>query len=98
VKTNKGIYRKFNVSRTDGRDAPGEKHHGCHYFVLDLDHDPFAVPAMKKYALACREKCPELADDIEGWVESQRPCGCRSAGECGHHWGEALVYQKMESK
>ena len=46
----RGLYEKFEVRRTDGRDRPGEKHHGCRYFVLDLDHDPLAYPALVAYA------------------------------------------------
>jgi hypothetical protein len=42
----RGLYDKFNVSRTDGKSAPGEKHAGCRHFVLDLTHDPHARPAL----------------------------------------------------
>ena len=59
-----GIYRKFRISRTDGRDAPGEKHHGCRYFVLDLDHDPHVWPALRSYAVACSDTHPHLSRDI----------------------------------
>lgn len=34
---------RYRVTRNDGRDAEGEKHHGCRYFVLDLTHDPKAA-------------------------------------------------------
>lgn len=61
-----GIYRKFLVERTDGSSGPGLKHEHCNYFVLDLVHDPFAIPALKAYADACREKFPALADDLDG--------------------------------
>lgn len=61
----RGVYRKFNVTRTDGSSGPGGKHERCSYFVLDLEHDPFAVPALKAYAAACRETHPQLAIDIE---------------------------------
>ena len=63
--TNRGIYRKFNVTRTDGSSEPGGKHEHCKYFVLDLEHDPFAKPALRKYAEACRETHPDLARDLE---------------------------------
>ncbi len=46
----KGLIGKFTVTRNDGKDAPGEKHDGCAYFVLDLTHDPFAIPAIETYA------------------------------------------------
>ena len=60
----RGVYRKFKIERTDGKGAPGEKHDGCHYFVLDLTHDPFAIPALRAYAEACRTKRPQLAHDL----------------------------------
>ena len=60
-----GLYQKFNVSRTDGGDQPGEKHHGAEYFVLDLSDDPFAIPAAVAYADACRNDYPALAADLE---------------------------------
>ncbi len=60
----RGLYEKFEVKRTDGRSAPGEKHDGCEYFVLDLDHDPHALPALEAYANSCREQYPGLAYDL----------------------------------
>ena len=62
--TAQGLYRKFSVSRTDGSDAPGLKHFGCEYFVLDLRHDVFAAPALQAYAQACRHTHPQLAADL----------------------------------
>ena len=70
--TNRGIYRKYDVRRTDGSSEPGGKHERCAYFVLDLEHDQFAIPALKAYAKACSEQYPELADDIGTIVESAR--------------------------
>lgn len=46
----KGMYRKFAVRRTDGSSRKGGKHHGCGYFVLDMDHDPHIVSAIVAYA------------------------------------------------
>ena len=61
----RGLYRKFNVTRTDGRSEPGAKHSGCDYLVLDLDHDPCARGAAVKYAELCRrDGYVLLADDI----------------------------------
>lgn len=60
-----GLYPKFNVSRTDGGDQLGGKHHGAEYFVLDLSDDPFAIPAAVAYAAACRADYPVLAADLE---------------------------------
>lgn len=62
---NRGIYRKYKVTRTDGSSRKGKKHERCSYFVLDLDHDPFAAAALKAYAEACRETHPQLAREIE---------------------------------
>ena len=67
-----GVYEKYRVTRTDGRDGPGQKHHGCCYFVLDLEHDEFAVDAMAAYARACRKKFPFLAVDLRKFVREWR--------------------------
>jgi hypothetical protein len=61
---NRGLYGKFRVERTDGRSAPGEKHYGCRYFVLDLDHDEHAPAALIEYALSCQDEFPNLASDL----------------------------------
>jgi len=63
-KRKKGLYRKFNVERTDGRSAPGEKHHECQYLVLDITCDRHAIPAMRAYADDCKEDLPLLAFDL----------------------------------
>jgi hypothetical protein len=60
----RGIYEKFRIERTDGKHLPGEKHDGCEYFVLDLTHDPHAIPALAAYAASCREEYPLLAADL----------------------------------
>jgi hypothetical protein len=64
----KGLYRKFAVTRADGSSKPGGKHENCYYFVLDLDHDKYAIPALIAYASVCWEEYPELADDIMAMV------------------------------
>ena len=63
---NRGLYRKFRVERTDGKSAPGEKHHGCEYFVLDMDHDDHAKAAIKGYvhSLEASNEYPGLAADL----------------------------------
>lgn len=58
------IYEKFVVIRADGTDAPGLKHDGCDYFVLDLTHDEFARKAIGAYAEACHSTHPELASAL----------------------------------
>jgi hypothetical protein len=62
---NRGLYEKFTVIRTDGSSAEGGKHHGCFYFVLDLDHDKFAINALRAYAVACEKEYPALASDMK---------------------------------
>lgn len=59
-----GLYRKYEVYRTDGQDAPGCKHHGCDLFILDLTHDPFALKAIQAYADACKDTYPALAKEL----------------------------------
>ena len=67
----KGIFHKFNVTRTDGRDAPGEKHEGDQYFVLNITTDPYAIPALAAYAEACRSEYAVLASDIQNMIGSK---------------------------
>ena len=90
-----GIHRKYSVTRTDGSSAPGGKHERCAYFVLDLEHDEFAVPALKAYAKACRKTHPDLAFDIGAIVQQHEArlavrCHCREAS-CPHSIGHAFV-------
>lgn len=59
-----GLYCKFWVRRTDGSSREGQKHHDCEFFVLDWDHDPYAVPAALAYADACEGAYPDLAADL----------------------------------
>ncbi|MDE3244478.1 MAG: hypothetical protein KGN80_00210 [Acidobacteriota bacterium] len=68
----KGLYRKFEVRRTDGSSEPGGKHENCRYFVLDLDHDPHAASALDAYAWSCRKDYPALANDLLDQVEEIR--------------------------
>lgn len=60
----RGLYHKFDVRRTDGQSEPGQKHHGCDYFVLDLTHDPHARTALMAYAWSCIGDYPDLASDL----------------------------------
>lgn len=61
----RGLYEKFHIERMDGKHDPGEKHERCEYFVLDLEHDRHAVPALRAYAESCREEYPLLARDLD---------------------------------
>lgn len=60
----KGLYNKFIVLRTDGKSEEGQKHHGCQYFVLDINHDPHAKAAILAYANSCEQEYPLLATDL----------------------------------
>lgn len=64
--TQQGLYRKFEVRRTDGSDFPGGKHNGCDYFVLDMTHDPHAKAAAAAYADSAEMDYPDLAADMRG--------------------------------
>lgn len=59
-----GLYRKFDVSRLDGRDQPGGDRAGADYFVLDLVHDQFSAVALLAYAEACQYEYPELSRQL----------------------------------
>jgi hypothetical protein len=63
----RGMYRKFKVSR---RNDPEGKHDDCRYFVLDIDHDKHARPALEAYAQSCEELFPALAADLRLWLET----------------------------
>ncbi len=67
--TDRGIYQKYVVERTDGSSGPGERHEGCEYFVLDLNHDPYAVSALRAYLFACRRSHPLLAEDLQAKID-----------------------------
>lgn len=77
TKTNaqQGLYGKFRIERTDGGSAPGGKHHGCQYFVLDVTHDKHAAVALAAYADAVAATHPQLAQDMrDRWgLPSNRP-------------------------
>lgn len=60
----RGLYDKFRVERVDGKHKPGERHHGCRYFVLDIDHDEHAPDALYAYADSCETDYPNLARDL----------------------------------
>lgn len=65
----KGLYQKFSVERKDGSSDYGKKHYGCKYFVLDLSHDKFSIPALEAYAVACSSDFPLLALDIHQKIQ-----------------------------
>ncbi len=78
---NDGLHRKYEVARTDGRDRPGEKHEGCTYFVLDLNHDPHALVALAAYAESCRPNFPSLARDLRRQIDTRRAVEGRTTND-----------------
>ena len=71
-----GAYAKYTgTRRTDGRDQPGEKHHNCPLFILDIKHDKFAIDALKAYAHASRYEYPQLSADILKMLDGVQPAG-----------------------
>ena len=64
----RGLYRKYYVRKIDD---PTGKHKNCFFFVLDLTHDPYAIPAARAYADACRGRFPILAKDLESFSPSK---------------------------
>lgn len=69
-KRSAGIVAKFQVTRVDGQSAPGGKHHVCQYFVLDLNCDPHAKPAILAYADSCeKDGYKALGADLRGFFE-----------------------------
>lgn len=60
----RGLHAKYDITRTDGTDAPGGHHHRCRLFVLDLDHDPHARTAALAYADAAQDDRPALAAEL----------------------------------
>ena len=63
----RGLYRKYEVKRLHD---PTGKHKNCDYFVLDMKHDPFAIPALQTYERACRKKYPAQAKDLRAYRQS----------------------------
>lgn len=59
-----GLYRKFFVNRTDGRDMPGGDRFGAEYFVLDVSFDPHAKAALTAYVASCKADYPQLAEEM----------------------------------
>lgn len=57
-----GLYAKYTVVKNYD---PEGKHDDCMFFVLDVDHDPHAVPALLAYAASVRDSNPELASDLD---------------------------------
>jgi hypothetical protein len=59
---NEGLKQKYVVTRVDRRPIG-------YTFVLEYEGDPFAIPALKAYAEACKDDYPKLAEDLMKIVE-----------------------------
>lgn len=66
----RGLYAKYRVMRNDGSSEKGGRHEHCEYFVLDLSHDPHAIPALRAYAESCQMDFPFLARDLLEKIDS----------------------------
>lgn len=62
--SHRGLFGKYSVRRTDGRDDAGGDREDARYFVLDYVHDPYARVALGCYAAAVAEEHPELSGDL----------------------------------
>ncbi|KXS55030.1 MAG: hypothetical protein AWU57_626 [Marinobacter sp. T13-3] len=80
-----GLHQKYIVRRVDGTDEPGGKHHDCRLFVLDADHDPYAVKALGVYASACEAQYPVLAKDLVERFGALKPASNEVAKTTGRH-------------
>ena len=60
------LYEHYKVERIDDK---ANKHKSCDYFVIDWNHDKFAIPAMEAYANACEEEYPLLASNLRERIE-----------------------------
>lgn len=62
----RGLYGKYLVERLDD---PTGKHAGCHFFVLDPQHDQIARWVLKEYADRAFELDHyQLAADLKIWL------------------------------
>lgn len=62
--SDKGLYNKYQCSRTDGKDQPGGPKEGAVYFPLDIHHDIYARRAAAFYADCVEDRHPKLAREL----------------------------------
>lgn len=62
------LQQKYYVERIDERDRAGGDRADSKYFVLDYIHDPYSIPALEAYALACFKDYPNLSEEIRALV------------------------------
>ena len=61
-----GLYHKYTVERVNPEAQA--RHRTCSHFVLDLDCDPHALPAIMAYADSAVAEHPQLADDLRWYM------------------------------
>ena len=61
----KGLYQKYYVSRTDGKERENAK-----YFVLRYDECPKARMALRLYATLQEKDYPQLAVDVKAEMDN----------------------------
>ena len=60
----RGLYRKFNVNRVDGRDQPGGDKANAEYLVLDYANDPFGWVCAAGYVTMVAETHRRMSLDL----------------------------------
>lgn len=63
-KEEQGLYGRYKIEKADGSPVDPK----AEYFVLRLDTDKHAIPAIVAYARSVREDNPQLADELIAWV------------------------------
>ncbi|MBN1628837.1 MAG: hypothetical protein JW990_03665 [Thermoleophilia bacterium] len=66
------LRQKYYVDRIDERDRAGGDRVDSKYFVLDYVHDPYSIPALEAYALACYKDFPNLSEELRALVAKLR--------------------------
>jgi hypothetical protein len=62
------LQQKYWVDRIDERDRCGGDRVDSKYFVLDYVHDPYAIPALEAYAVACSDEFPNLSEELRALI------------------------------
>ena len=64
----KGLYAKYHIERIND---PNGKHDDCFFFVLDINHDVYALIELKAYASACKKYYPQLSEDLSHAIATE---------------------------
>ena len=62
-----GLKRKYVIEKANGKPIDKD----AVYFVLRVDKDPHAIPALLSYAASVRNDNPEFASDVEYLAENK---------------------------